>query len=157
MVIRRKLKDSDSDGDVNKQKEIIDGNASDGSKNTRSEREVNTKEGVVSVVSEKDVDQKEIKDSDSDGDVNKEKKIIDGNASDGSKNTRSEKEMNAKEGVVYKKDSDHKEIKDSDRSDSTSTTDSTDSPTESTHAVTTEKKKEFDNAFGPQTEDLDKS
>ena len=43
-----------------------DGNASDGSKNTRSEKEVNEKEGVVS---EKEGDQKEIKDSD--GDVSK--------------------------------------------------------------------------------------
>ena len=128
-----------------------DGNASDGSKNTRSEKEMNAKEGV----SEKDGDQKEIKDSD--GDVSKQKEIIDSNASDGFKNTRSEKEMNAKEGVVSEKDGDQKEITDSDRSDSTSVSDSTDSLTELTDAVTMEKKKEFDDAFGPQTEDLDKS
>ena len=111
---------------------------------------MNAKEGVVcekdGVVSWKDGDQKEIKDSD--GDVNKQKEIIDGNASDGSKNTRSEKEVNAKEGVVCEKDGDQKEIKDSDRSDCTSTTDSTESLIESTDAVTTEKKKEFDDAFG---------
>ena len=120
-----------------------DGNASDGSKNTRSEKEMNEKEGVVS---EKEGDQKEIKDSD--GDVSKQKEIIDGNASE---------EMNAKEGVVSEKDGDQKEIKDSDRSDSTSVTDSTDSLTEATDPVTMEKKKEFEDAFGPQTEDLDKS
>ena len=120
-----------------------DGNASDGSKNTRSEKEMNEKEGVVS---EKEDDQKEIKDSD--GDVSKQKEIIDGNASE---------EMNAKEGVVSEKDGDQKEIKDSDRSDSTSVTDSTDSLTEATDPVTMEKKKEFEDAFGPQTEDLDKS
>ena len=65
--------------------------------------------------------------------------------------------MNAKEGVVSEKDGDQKEIKDSDKSDSTSVTDLTDSPTEATDPVTTEKKKEFEDAFGPQTEDLDKS
>ena len=89
----------------------------------------------------------------SDGDVSKQKEIIDGNASDGSKNTRNAKE----EGIVCEKDGDQKEIKDSDRSDSSSATDSTDSPTESTDAVTTEKKKEFEDAFGPQTDNLDKS
>ena len=154
-----------------------DSNASDGSKNTRSEKEMNEKEGVVS---EKEGDQKEIKDSD--GDVSKQKEITDSNASDGSKSTRNAKEvvpekendgdvgkekeiidgnaseeMNAKEGVFSEKDGDQKEIKDSGRSDSTSVTDSTDSLTEVTDPVTMEKKKEFEDAFGPQTEDLDKS
>ena len=55
------------------------------------------------------------------------------------------------------KDGDKKEIIDSDRSDSSSATDSTDLPTESTDTVTMEKKKEFEDAFGPQTDDLDKS
>ena len=126
-----------------------DGNASDGSKNTRSEKEMNEKEVVLP---EKD--------------VTEQKEIIDGNASDGSKNTRNAKEvvvpekenecdvskekeiidgnaneeMNVKEGVVSEKDSDQKESKDSDRSDSTSVTDTTDSLTESTDPVGKEKR-----------------
>ena len=162
--VQKEIKDGgqkeikDSDGDVSKQKEIIDGgaSASDGFKNTRSDKEMNAKDGVQKEI--KDGDQKEIKDSD--GDVSKQKEIIDGgaSASDGFKNTRSDKEMNAKEGVQKEiKNGDQKEIKDSDRSDSTSVTDSTDSPTETTDVVTNEKKKEFHDAFGPQTEYLDKS
>ena len=127
---------SDSSVEIVCDRSKEDGKASDGSKN----------EGVS--------------EEDRDSDVSKQKEIIDGgaSASDGFKNTRSDKEMDAKEGVQKEiKDGDQKEIKDSDRSDSTSVTDSTDSPTETTDVVTNEKKKEFHDAFGPQTEYLDKS